>query len=267
MRALAKRVGVDRSVAFTVANRLWALCAGVVSALLIVHFLTAAEQGFYYTFTSLIGLRVFIELGLAFVVLQFASHEKGELTWTTMRTLEDPNRARNRLASLARFSLVWYGAGSFLLLVVVLPIGWAVLSSNSAPGIEWKSPWVVTVIISTACLPLMPLFAIIEGCGRVADVALYRLAQGVVASLAVWIALATGLRLFAAPAFSLVVLVTAVGCLGVRYRRFFHRRNRSTAGTARKQPTLSAAAKHWLISIVARWVPIPRPQLTRDHSA
>jgi hypothetical protein len=37
--------------------------------------LTAVEQGFYYTFGSVLALQVFVKLGLVTVIVQMASHE------------------------------------------------------------------------------------------------------------------------------------------------------------------------------------------------
>ena len=45
------------------------------SVLLIVHFLTAAEQGYYYALWSLVALQSVFELGFSFVILQVAAHE------------------------------------------------------------------------------------------------------------------------------------------------------------------------------------------------
>ena len=46
---------------------------------MISWYLTAELQGYYYTFTSLIALQVFLELGFSIVVTQFASHEWANL--------------------------------------------------------------------------------------------------------------------------------------------------------------------------------------------
>jgi len=55
------------------------LLAGPVGLYLIATFLTKSEQGYYYTFGSVLGLTVFFELGLSYVIIQFTSHEMAGL--------------------------------------------------------------------------------------------------------------------------------------------------------------------------------------------
>src|SRR5579872_3688174 len=73
-------LGVDRAIGFTVLARLWSSSAGLVTIALIARFLSPAEQGYYYTFGSLVALQVVFELGFSFVILQLASHERAELS-------------------------------------------------------------------------------------------------------------------------------------------------------------------------------------------
>src|ERR1700735_369594 len=73
-------LGLDRAIAFTVMARFWSATAGLMTVLLIARFLTPKEQGYYYTFSSLVALQIVFELGFSFVVLQLASHERAELS-------------------------------------------------------------------------------------------------------------------------------------------------------------------------------------------
>src|SRR5215469_146342 len=75
-------LGVDRAVGFTVLARAWASSAGLVTVALIARFLSPAEQGYYYTFGSLVALQIVFELGFSFVILQLASHERARLSFS-----------------------------------------------------------------------------------------------------------------------------------------------------------------------------------------
>src|SRR5258708_35135884 len=79
--------GVDRAIALTLLGRGWGVIAGPLTIFLIARYLRAEEQGFYYTFGSVIALNIFFELGLTYVLLQFASHEKAHLEWNAGGTL------------------------------------------------------------------------------------------------------------------------------------------------------------------------------------
>jgi len=47
----------------------------------IARFLTPSEQGYYYTFNSLVALQIVFELGFSFVILQLAAHERAQLSF------------------------------------------------------------------------------------------------------------------------------------------------------------------------------------------
>src|SRR5689334_17769121 len=73
-------LGLDRAVGFTVLARFWSSAAGLVTVALIARFLSPAEQGYYYTFGSLVAVQIIFELGFSFVILQMASHERARLS-------------------------------------------------------------------------------------------------------------------------------------------------------------------------------------------
>ena len=51
-------VGFDRAVGFSVLGRFWSSAAGLVTVALIARFLSSVEQGYYYTFGSLVALQI-----------------------------------------------------------------------------------------------------------------------------------------------------------------------------------------------------------------
>jgi hypothetical protein len=89
-RWLHTRLGIDHAIGFTILARVWSSAAGLVTVGLIARFLSPAEQGYYYTFGSLIALQIVFELGFSFVILQLATHERAHLTISpkTVRFLE-----------------------------------------------------------------------------------------------------------------------------------------------------------------------------------
>ena len=63
-------LGMDRAVSFTVLARTWNILSGALTIILIAHFVSPTEQGYYYTFASLVSLQVVFELGFSLVILQ-----------------------------------------------------------------------------------------------------------------------------------------------------------------------------------------------------
>lgn len=215
-------LGIDRSIAYTVGARLGVVVGGIVTMVLVAKSLSPAAQGYYFTLYSLVGLQLFFELGLGYVVQQFASHERAFLDWTHLRTLQGSEVAKGRLASLVRFCLVWYGVAAFVLIVTVLPIGWHILSSNSsAEGVVWRGPWVLAVLFTALNLLVTPGLALVEGCGHMAKVAAFRGIQAALVSVSGWLVLLLGLGLYAVPLSSMVGFACTASWVTVRYRRFF----------------------------------------------
>src|SRR5882757_3771880 len=103
-RWLQDVLGLDRAIVFTVLARGWQSLAGLVTIALIGRFLSPAEQGYYYTFGSLVALQIVFELGFSVVVLQLATHEVAHLTVLPDGTIAGPVDSHGRLASILRKS-------------------------------------------------------------------------------------------------------------------------------------------------------------------
>lgn len=231
----ARKIGVDRAVGYTILGRGWAAGSGFVSAVVITAALTPVDQGYWYTFGSILGLQVFFELGLSVVVMQFASHERASLEWTRSGFMAGDAEAKSRLASLVRLSLLWYGAAAVLMAVIVIPVGLRFFGSSDQGGgsVRWVFPWVLFGLMQAATLVMTPVFAILEGCGKVADVARFRMVQSVLNSLVVWSALLAGWKLFALPAMSAVPLIWGATWLAFKYRKWIADLLRSVSPSSR----------------------------------
>ena len=122
---LAQTLGVDRAVAFTVLARAWSSLAGIGTLLLIARYLTPAEQGFYYTFYSLVALQIVFELGFSTVILQVASHEAAHLEIAPDGVVTGPPEPHSRLADVLQKSVRWYTVGAVLMAATLIPVGLA----------------------------------------------------------------------------------------------------------------------------------------------
>lgn len=214
--------GLDRAIGFFVLARLWAACAGVVSVLMTAHFLTPIEQGYYYTFYSLVALQVVFELGFGFVVLQFVAHERARLSFDENGKIAGEAASHSRLASLLKLILRWYTAAATVLIVVLLPAGSHFFHVHQRAGsaASWGVPWSLLVIAAACNVFCWPLVAFVEGCGYVPDVAQMYLGQAVLGSLLSWTAMVTRHGLYA-PA--LVILAQVALQVYLLTRRRFRR--------------------------------------------
>jgi len=192
-------LGIDRAIGFTVLARGWASAAGLVTVALIARFLSPAEQGYYYTFGSLIALQIVFELGFSLVILQMASHERAHLTIGLEGGISGDVAAHARLASVFQKTVRWYSGAAFFLAVFLVTAGSHFFSTHQHVGdnVAWRIPWYAAAIAATFTFQLDPLLSFLEGCGFVANVARLRLTQAVTGSSLAWLVLATHHGLFA----------------------------------------------------------------------
>jgi O-antigen/teichoic acid export membrane protein len=205
---LFRFVGVDFHVFATLLLRGWGVLAGALTVLLVPLFLSPTEQGYYYTFASLIGLQIVFELGLAQVVLQTVSHETAHLRIGDTGVLEGDAARLDRLASLIRLLRRWYTIAAMLFAVFACVAGaWFLHRQGELPEASWLGAWIVMVICTAVNLSFIPALAFMEGCGQIGQVARLRLGQSVVGCSGLWLALIGGLGLWAACVVPLVCML------------------------------------------------------------
>jgi len=221
LRDFLKRfLGVDRAVAYTVLARGFQIVGSTGTVLLILHFLSPLEQGYYYTLLSLVNLQTIFELGFSFVILQLAAHERVQLTIHDDGQVSGGLVAHARLASILQNATRWYMWTAALMGAILLPMGFLFFSQRpTASEVAWQVPWVLAVLACSAGFTLNPLIAFLEGCGQVRQVACMRLGQAIAALVMAWTAMVIHRGLYA-PAMVLLGY-TGVGLVFLWRRRAF----------------------------------------------
>jgi O-antigen/teichoic acid export membrane protein len=244
MKRLNLWLGIDRAIFFTILNRGLGGSAGLLTIYFVSHYLSPTLQGFYYTFYSLIALQIFAELGLNFAIVQFASHEMARLSWTQAGTLVGNPDSKRRLQSLMHFAINWYGVAMLIMVVLLLPTGF--LFFDSAPhagaiGPRILIPWSLLVVFTAVNIVSNALTAILEGCGKVSEVAILRMWQSIFSAIVVWIVLSAGGDLYALAANSFVVALVGLSWLWIKFQRFF----RELFGQRTQLPGMSWRQEIW----------------------
>jgi len=190
--------------------------AGVFTLAFVAHFLSAAEQGYFYTMASIAALHMALDMGLSVVLVQCAAREFSGLSFGAFGAVE--GLAPHRFLTLVRLSVRWYGFAAVLSLFLY-PIGVAYLGNGQETYyLGWLGPWAGLVCATAAGFVFRPFLAIIEGCGAVAEVYAVRLIQGVGGSLATWAAMALGGGLYAVGMAAAVSAVVAACWVFWRHR-------------------------------------------------
>ncbi len=219
LQSARHRLGLDRAVVFTVLARVWTSASGLITVILIARLLSPAEQGYYYTYASLIALQLVFELGFSQVVMQLASHERAHLSIGKDGSVKGDQVAHARLASVLQISVRWYGAGALFFGIVLIPTGLYFFSSHQHLGdiVSWRAPWIAAASAAVFAFLLDPLYSFFEGCGFVSNVAHMRWVQAIVGSLLAWTALIIHHGLYApAAVIAGQVLVGAIWLFGRR---------------------------------------------------
>ena len=195
------KIGIDGAIAFTILSRVIQAGGGMITLLFVAKCLTKVEQGYYYTFGSILAIQVFFELGLSGIITQFVAHENASLIWQNKISFTGSQESTSRLASLLQFTVKWFAVISFLLFFGLLIAGYLFFDKFGKDNVDvnWQVPWVILSITTSFSLMVSPILAYFEGLGRVKEVAKIRLVQQVVQLSLVLLLFSLGFKLFTAP--------------------------------------------------------------------
>ena len=211
-KILKEKLGVTKAIAFNTISRAIQGVGGIVTVFLVAKFLTGEEQGYYFTFTSILSIQVFIELGLGDIVTQFVAHEFAFLKIDSDNNVYGEENHLKRLSSLVRFFTGWYLVASILLFCLLLVIGFNFFRSYSTnDSIEWELPWIILIVATSLNLLLSPVYKFLQGINRVKDVAFVGMITQINSLIIVWTVLVCGGKLYTAAISSLTnVLISSL---------------------------------------------------------
>lgn len=199
-------LGLDQVVFATVFGQLFSLVTGPISLYIVGTFFSKTEQGYYYTFASVLALQNFLELGLSVCITVFASHEFANLQMDKDGKVYGDLNSRSRLISLIRFALRWYGVVSILFFVFVGTGGHLFFSLNNyGYGIDWTIPWWSLCLVSSINIITVPIWAFLEGCNQYLWTAYTRIKTRIAGAVVIWFSIVGGAGLYSA---SLSIFVT-----------------------------------------------------------
>lgn len=207
------KLGVDAPIFYTLLGRGLQIFTSLFTILFITKYLSSEEQGYYYTFGSIVAIQVFFELGLTTIITQFVAHEVSHLVIKDGEILGD-NIYKSRLSSLLRFCAKWYLVFAIILFVVLMVVGLYFFSNYQQvwDKIVWKTPWILLAIGTVFNLLIAPIIAFVEGLGKVKEVAQIRFIQQIVHPIVLWGSLILGFKLFV-PGIDAVLKVLVVAAI------------------------------------------------------
>ena len=225
VKKIINAAGINKTVLFILMNRVWTVLGGIGSIYFLTKYLTPEVQGYYYTFSSLITLQLFIELGLTNAIMHFVSHEMASLSWKPEGVLTGDAHAKKRMKSILNFATLWFGVGSVLLITLLLPVGVFLLkkgiSASAVENLDIIEPWTILVCATAVNMIITGGMSILEGTGEVQEISKIRIYKSMFSTLTVWIVLVLGGNLYALAISSMVMGLISVVFLLNKYHNFF----------------------------------------------
>lgn len=211
----AHSIGMDGAIAYSSGARVFQAIAGVISIFFIATFLSGEEQGFYYTFGSILAIQIFFELGFTGIMTQYVAHEVVHLTLVNSSCYEGEERYKSRLSYLIRFCLKWYTIIALLFFVVVNIIGIIYFNKfdKTNGAVNWLTPWLLLSFGTAVKLFQSPFTAIFQGLGRVKEMNKIAFYQQLIIPVSQWILFACGVKLYVVGISSLLGVI--VWCIFV----------------------------------------------------
>ncbi len=201
IKSISRKIGIDGAIAFTILSRVIQAGGGVITLVFIAKCLTKVEQGYYYTFGSILAIQIFFELGLSGIITQFVAHENANLVWNDKISFSGSEESSSRLASLLRFTVRWFTVIAIVLFFGLLLTGYLFFGKfgKENADVNWQIPWLILSITTSLSLMVSPILAFFEGLGRIKEVARIRMFQQIVQLSLVLIFFSLGFKLFSSP--------------------------------------------------------------------
>jgi hypothetical protein len=165
---IAQRFHLSRAIGWSLVGTAITAVSGPVAALTIAFKFTPQVQGYYYTFASLLALSVLLELGFTTCLVQFVSHEYAKLHLGLNGMLAGPDASIQRLASLGRLAIRWYGIAALVFFVVIGGAGDFFFQSQGDATTSWRGAWWLLCFASALSMAMLSVTAVLDGINQVA---------------------------------------------------------------------------------------------------
>ena len=216
-RLLFRKIGVDQAILFTGLARIVQAIGGLVVVVLVTKKLTNIEQGYYFTFASILAIQIFFELGFNNILSQYVAHEA-----INIRLEENEfvgcSTSKSRISSLLHFSVKVYSTLSICLFFVLSLVGYIFFIFCSKDNIvEWRIPWLMLCLMTAIYFFISPFIAFLQGLGKVKEIALMQFIQQCVSVIGLIGTLLLGGKLYAG---GIALFLGVLVCTCFVYKRF-----------------------------------------------
>lgn len=186
---------------------------GLGTALIVIHFLSPEEQGYYYAMGSLLSSYAILDFGLSSYLFQRSAQISSNLKICNSGEILPHGTKRDEFLSLTKLTFSWYRNLGVISALLLGPIGFYILDSSSGQNnlTAWLLPWTLIVIMVGINMPTIGFLSILEGAGLIKEVYLIRTICYIIGSLLAWVLISINFGLYA---LSMPVVTTTLVCYG-----------------------------------------------------
>ena len=216
---IQKKLYIDSAVLSSGASRIFASFISPFTAVLIIRFLTLAEQGYWYMFLSFIAISQYAELGMGQVIMQFSSHE-----WSKIEDLSKIHSSSHglRLKSIFRIAILMGGSIAICASLISFILGYTIMQSQpNDTGINWKSPWLCVSLVSVFNITVAYINGFMDGCQMFVTTNLRRSVQSLASLVALFTVFLMEGRLWALGLSQLASLIVGIILMFSFHKEFF----------------------------------------------
>lgn len=193
---------------------------GLLTTIFIARNFTADLQGYFYTFNSVLALKIFFELGLSVVIISFVSHEWARVHLKNDGNLIGPTDSIKKISDIGAFANRWFHNAGLIAFLVLLVFGTLFFNSKvESKNIDWFWQWVALSVMTAICIALTPVWAILEGCNQTIEVYKVRFVQSSIAGLLICTGIYINLELWVVTIAPLVELLACLYLARVKYKK------------------------------------------------
>jgi O-antigen/teichoic acid export membrane protein len=182
-------------VKFYLLNRTWLLLSYPLTIILVLLQLDATQQGYYYTFLSILGYQALAEFGFNAGLIHFVANE-----WPKLKikngVLSGPTTSLNSLRSLLSIAFKWTFFISIFASIILVLIGYFFFHDENIYSQDWLFPWIFACIAIIFSFFSQTLKSIAEGVNNVHQSQRASLYGSIFSAVCAWLGLLFGLQLY-----------------------------------------------------------------------
>jgi hypothetical protein len=210
----------SKAIFYTILNYGLKLGSSPIQILFIALFLSPMEQGYWFTFISLVGLMMLVDLGITNIIVQYASYEFAHLKLDANGQLIGDQSIIERLSSLFIFSMKWILYSLIIAVPIIFLLSYFIISKDFQNH-QWVLPFFLFLVATGISYFLNGLLFFLDGLDLIQENQKVRLIITLINQGVIWFCLYSGMKLYSLSIALLISTMLTLGYVLFRYKNLF----------------------------------------------